>query len=165
MNYSEKIDLLKLKDAFLANMKGRTATKKCVIIPVEDNFIFIGEKGVYLNLTCIELRDKKYQSFVVKLEIPEEIREKMSEDERKAQPIIDGFHSIINDKPSKSKKRQKRNPLLCRLFGHLYEKPVIVIKDGRRNHFYECVRCGRRSYFKRDCELYLINQLFFKNNK
>ena len=78
---------------------------------------------------------------------------------------FDGFHSLIDDKPSKSKKRQKQNPLLCRLFGHLYEKPVIVIKDGRRNHFYECVRCGRRSYFKRDCELYLINQLFFKNDK
>lgn len=99
MNYSEKIDLLKLKDVFLANMKGRTATKKCVIIPVEDNFIFIGEKGVYLNLTCIELRDKKYQSFVVKLEIPEEIREKMSEDECKAQPIIGGLKEIKRREP------------------------------------------------------------------
>ncbi len=100
MNYSEKIDLLKLKDTFMANIKGKNDTKKCIIIPVEDNHIYIGEKGVYLNLTVIELNDKKYQSFIVKVDIPKEIREKMSEEERKSQPIIGGLKEIERREPS-----------------------------------------------------------------
>lgn len=32
-NYGIKIDLLKLKGAFMKNLQGKTATKRCIIIP------------------------------------------------------------------------------------------------------------------------------------
>lgn len=47
-NYSIKIDMLKLNGAFMRNMTGRTATKKCIIIPVDDNpSVYLGEKGCF----------------------------------------------------------------------------------------------------------------------
>ena len=41
-NFSIKTDLLKLKGAFVTNLKGKTATKRCLIIPVDDAGLFIG---------------------------------------------------------------------------------------------------------------------------
>lgn len=35
-NFSIKEDLLKLKGAFITNFKGRTETKRCLVIPVDD---------------------------------------------------------------------------------------------------------------------------------
>lgn len=49
-NFSIKEDLLKLKGAFITNFKGRTETKRCLVIPVDDSGLYVGEKGVYLNL-------------------------------------------------------------------------------------------------------------------
>lgn len=44
-NFGIKIDLLKLKGAFMRNLKGQTATKRCLIIPVDEcDGIFLGEK-------------------------------------------------------------------------------------------------------------------------
>lgn len=60
-NFSIKTDLLKLKGAFVTNLKGKTATKRCLIIPVDDAGLFIGEKGVYLNLTAIEMQNQSTQ--------------------------------------------------------------------------------------------------------
>ena len=33
-NFGMKIDLLKLKGAFLRNLQGKTSTKRCIIIPL-----------------------------------------------------------------------------------------------------------------------------------
>ncbi len=95
-NYSVSIDLLKLKGAFMRNLKGKTATKKCLIIPVEDcDGVFLGKKGCYLNMTAIEMREPKYRdTHCVKVDLPKEQREAMSEEELKAIPILGGLHAI-----------------------------------------------------------------------
>lgn len=41
MNYSIKLNLLKFKNACVVTVKGATATKRGVFIPIEDNNIFI----------------------------------------------------------------------------------------------------------------------------
>ncbi len=56
-NYSIKTDLLKLQGAFVTNIKGKTATKKCLCIPIEGSGLFLGEKGCYLNMTAIEMQN------------------------------------------------------------------------------------------------------------
>lgn len=62
-NYSIKADLLKVKGAFVKDLKGRTgAVKRCLIIPIEDSGMFLGEKGCYLNMTAIEMREARYNS-------------------------------------------------------------------------------------------------------
>lgn len=95
-NYSIKIDLMKVKGAFLMNVKGKNCTKKCICIPVDDNdSLYQGEKGVYMGMTAISMKEARYtDTHVVKPDIPKEIREKMTEEQRKAIPILGGLHEI-----------------------------------------------------------------------
>lgn len=55
-NFGIKIDLLKLKNSFVTNLKGKAATKRCLVIPIDDSGVYLGEKGVHLNLTAVEMR-------------------------------------------------------------------------------------------------------------
>lgn len=59
-NFGIKIDLLKLKNSFVTNLKGKAATKRCLVIPIDDSGVYLGEKGVYLNLTAVEMREQRY---------------------------------------------------------------------------------------------------------
>lgn len=95
-NYGIKIDLLKLKGAFMRNLQGKSATKKCIIIPVDDcDGMFLGEKGCYLNMTAIEMQNPQYtDTHCIKPDIPKEQREAMTDEQRKAIPIIGGLHAI-----------------------------------------------------------------------
>ena len=95
-NYGIKIDLLKLKGAFMRNLQGKSATKKCIIIPVDDcDGMFLGEKGCYLNMTAIEMQNPQYtDTHCIKPDIPKEQREAMTDEQRNALPIIGGLHAI-----------------------------------------------------------------------
>lgn len=96
MNYSARLDLLKIEGAFVTNISGRTATKKCVCIPVgEDNGTFLGEKGCYLNLTAYEMRSPQYgETHYFKADVGKERWQSMSPEERKAMPIVGGLRQI-----------------------------------------------------------------------
>ena len=80
----------------MRNLKGKTATKKCIIIPVEEHQgLYVGEKGCYLNLTAIEMREPKYRdTHCIKPNIPKDEREAMTEEEQRALPILGGLHAI-----------------------------------------------------------------------
>lgn len=95
-NYGIRIDLLKLKGAFVRNIQGKTTAKRCLIIPVDDcDGLYLGEKGCYLNMTAIEMREPKFSdTHCIKVDVPKERRESMTEDERHAVPILGGLHAI-----------------------------------------------------------------------
>lgn len=94
-NYSIKTDLLKLKGAFVTNLRGKTATKRCLIIPVDEAGLFVGKKGVYLNLTAIEMQNPKFsETHCVKVSLDKERYDAMTEEERQAQPIIGGMKQL-----------------------------------------------------------------------
>lgn len=95
-NYGIRIDLLKQKGAFMRNLQGRNATKKCIIIPVDEcDGMFLGEKGCYLNMTAIEMQNPQYSdTHCIKPDIPKEQREAMTEEQRNAIPILGGLHAI-----------------------------------------------------------------------
>lgn len=95
-NYGIKIDLLKLKGAFMRNLKGANETKRCLILPVDDcDGVFLGEKGCYLSLTALELREPQFKdTHCIKVNIPKEKREAMTEEERNAIPILGGLHAV-----------------------------------------------------------------------
>ena len=95
-NYSIKADLLKIKGAFVKDLKGRTgAVKRCLIIPIEDSGMFIGEKGCYLNMTAIEMREARYNdTHYVKVSLPKEQYDAMTEEERNSTPSLGGMHAI-----------------------------------------------------------------------
>ena len=99
-NFSIKTDLLKLGGAFVTNLKGKAATKRCLVIPIDDSRLFLGEKGVYLNLTAVEMREERYgDTHIVKQNLPREVYDTMTEEERKAQPIIGTLRPIEGQAP------------------------------------------------------------------
>lgn len=94
-NYSIKADLLKVKGAFVTNFKGKTATKRCLVIPVDESGMYLGEKGCYLNMTAIEMREARYgDTHCVKVSLPKEQYEAMTEEERSNTPILGGMHAL-----------------------------------------------------------------------
>lgn len=95
-NFGIKIDLLKLKGAFMRNLTGKTVTKCCIIIPVDDNpNIFLGEKGCYLNSVAYEINNPKHaDTHCLMPDLPKEVREQMTEELRNALPIIGNMRPI-----------------------------------------------------------------------
>ena len=95
-NFGIKIDLLKLKNSFVTNL-----TKRCLVIPIDDSGVYLGEKGVYLNLTAVEMREQRYgDTHVLKQSLAKEVYQAMSEEERMARPIFGAL------KPIESQQRQ-----------------------------------------------------------
>lgn len=91
MNYNLKLDFAKLKKVGVANITGKTGNKvKCVVIPVEENNIFLSEKGgIYMDLACFALKEEKYeQSHLIKPSLTKEQRERMTDEEKNAIPIV-----------------------------------------------------------------------------
>ena len=90
MNYNLKIDFAKLNKVGIANIQGKTGKVKCVVIPVEENDIFLSEKGgIYKDFTAIELKEERYgQSHLLKPSVPSEIYKALSEEGKKAIPIV-----------------------------------------------------------------------------
>lgn len=90
-NYNVKVDLGKLKQVAAVNITGRSGVPtKCVVIPVDANSIFLSDKGgMYLDLQAIALKEERYgQSHLLKRSIPKEEWERLSDEEKKSQPII-----------------------------------------------------------------------------
>ena len=104
MNYNVKIDFAKLNKVGVANIQGKTGKVKCVVIPVEENDIFLSEKGgIYKDFTAIEMKEERYgQTHLVKPSIPSERYKAMTEDEKKAIPIV-GALSPIKSKEAEVK--------------------------------------------------------------
>lgn len=96
-NYNVKIDLAKLNKVGATLIKGRSGNSvKCVVIPVEENDIFISEKGgIYLDITAVAMKEERYgQSHLLKRSIPSEKYKAMSDEEKKNQPIIGALSPI-----------------------------------------------------------------------
>lgn len=90
--FTISLNLLKFKNAGTANIKDRSGdTKKCVVIPLDDNpELFQGNSGLYLNLIAFAKTeaDQYGNTHMVKGNLPKDMREKMTKDERFAQPIL-----------------------------------------------------------------------------
>lgn len=90
MKVSARLNLLNLKCS-VVNMKAKSGMMDCLVIPIELNNLFKGEKGVYLDLIAFELANKKADSkdtHLVKQSISKEKREAMSDEELKNMPIL-----------------------------------------------------------------------------
>lgn len=95
-NFGIKIDLLKIKGAFMKNVQGRTQTKRCIIIPVDDDpGIYLGEKCCYLSMVAVELQNPKYEdTHMVKSDIPKDVRELLTEEQRRELPILGNMRPL-----------------------------------------------------------------------
>ena len=89
MNYSISINLSRLAGAVFTNLKGKTATKRCLVIPIDDACLYAGEKGIYMSLVAYEQREAKYgNTHLVKRSLSKAEREAMTDEQLRAMPIL-----------------------------------------------------------------------------
>lgn len=94
-NSSIKVNLLQLQGAFVTNLKGKTATKRCLVIPVDDANLYVGQKGCYLNMTAIEMRNSQYgDTHCVKQNLEKSVYDAMTDEQRRAMPIIGSMRPL-----------------------------------------------------------------------
>lgn len=94
-NFNVKINL-----ALMNGVKTITSKKnneKYVCIPLSDNYIFEGKKGLYLDLTAYSYDGKFGESHFLKNRIPKDIYEKMSEEDKKNTPILGSLSPLEMD--------------------------------------------------------------------
>ena len=93
MNHAIKLNVSKLPQAFRATITGKTTSKECLCIPIEN--LFEGDKGLYLNLTAIELREAKYgQTHMVKIQVDGEEFKAMTDEQKSARPILGSMQPL-----------------------------------------------------------------------
>ena len=94
-NFNVKINL-----ALMNGVKTITSKKdneKYVCIPLSDNYIFEGKKGLYLDLTAYSYDGKFGESHFLKNRIPKDIYEKMSDEDKKNTTIIGSLSPLEID--------------------------------------------------------------------
>lgn len=89
---SGKINLLNLH-AIRKIMPGQLGPVECLVIPIEKNSLFVGDKGVYLDLIAFEIDPSKRKSeskdtHLIKQSFSKEVREKMTDEQIKDLPIL-----------------------------------------------------------------------------
>lgn len=102
-NYGIHFNALKYVNSGVLNIKWRSETKRCLVVPIEDNHLFesVNEDGspkaVYLDLNAFALREPKYeQTHIVKQSLPKEVRESMTKEQLDAMPILGGMKPLVN---------------------------------------------------------------------
>ncbi len=101
-NFAIKIDVQKMQGVFLRNMTSAKTgvTKRIVCIPVDDNpNIYVGEKGIYLNLTANQNRDGQTSQYgdthYVKADVPKEVYERLTDEQKQQLAILGNMHPIV----------------------------------------------------------------------
>ena len=96
-NISGKINLAKLAhvNMELDSSKEKGKKVKGIFIPIEANKLFSGKDGnVYLDLICFDSPNEEYkQTHSIKQSFSKEVREKMSDEEKKSQPFLGSLNA------------------------------------------------------------------------
>jgi hypothetical protein len=93
-----KLNFRQLKHSMMKTPKGN----EVLVIPIKDNFLYQGEKGIYLDIVGFEFEDKTDKQYkdthILKQSFKKEYLESLSEDEKRAIPII-GTARISGSQP------------------------------------------------------------------
>lgn len=89
-----KINLSKLESVLMTKKGKGDKEIEGIFIPIEMNHLFKSEKGnVYLDLIAFEIENPKYDdTHLLKQSLPKEVREAMSDEERKNTAILGGLN-------------------------------------------------------------------------
>lgn len=70
--------------------KGKSGMVKGIFIPLEANKLEKHEKGgIYFNIAAFQMKEpKEYATHIVKQSLPKEVREKMTDEEKNAEPLF-----------------------------------------------------------------------------
>ena len=60
-----------------------------IILPIDANHVFKGEKGMYVDITAIAVANPKFDdTHILKQSLPKEVYEKLSDEDKKKTPIF-----------------------------------------------------------------------------
>lgn len=69
--------------------KAKSGLVECLIIPLASNYLFKGEKGVYLDLAAFELKERKEnKTHLIKQQLPKDVFKAMTDEQKRAMPIL-----------------------------------------------------------------------------
>lgn len=109
-NFKLRLNFAKLANTYASVVNTPNGNKMCVVIPIEENNIYISERGsILLSATAKKLREVKYnETHSITNNIPIEKYRQMSKDERDRLPIIGGLTPIVynNDNNSQQQSTQ-----------------------------------------------------------
>lgn len=93
-NITLKLNLTQFKSVIkpMPNASGKLID--CVVLPIEVNHFFRGEKGVYVDLIAFELKNKKEgmkDTHSLKQSFSKEYLESLTQDEKNALPFLGGL--------------------------------------------------------------------------
>jgi len=90
-----KINLASLTHVIQTAKSGQ----ECIVIPVDTNKLFKSEKGnIYLDIIAFDVKNPaegQKDTHIVKQSLQKEVREKMSEEELNAMPILGNLNANI----------------------------------------------------------------------
>jgi len=94
-----KLNFTQLKHA-VRKMKGESGEMDCLIIPIESNALYRGDKGIYLEMIAFEVKEKKdsKDTHLIKQSFSKEVRKGMTDEQLKSLPIL-GNMRIWDDLP------------------------------------------------------------------
>jgi len=90
-NISMKLNLANLQCVVRAEKTQKGDLIDCLIIPIEGNSLFRGNKGVYLDLIAFPFESKiegNKATHIIKQSLPKEVFQAMSDEQKKSMPII-----------------------------------------------------------------------------
>lgn len=101
MNKNIKINLTAFAGVGTINLTGKSGKpKKCLVIPIEDNHLYEGEKGIYADFIAWEMRERKENgaTHLIKQSLPKEVRDGLTDLEKKALPIFGDLRDAMTEK-------------------------------------------------------------------
>ena len=89
---SGKLNLLNLH-AVVKLMPAQSGLVECLVIPIDKNKLFKGDKGIYLDIVGFEIdlakrKEGSKDTHILKQSFSKEVREAMTEDELRSLPIL-----------------------------------------------------------------------------
>ncbi len=90
-NISIKLNLTQLKSVKKVMKRKDGSQVECLVLPIDSNNLFRGEKGLYIDLTAIEIKNKVGDSkdtHLVKQSFDKETYNAMSDEDKKKLPIL-----------------------------------------------------------------------------
>lgn len=110
-NFSGRINLLKFKNAGTMTIQGRESAKRCVVIPIEDNHLFVSADDSFKAKACYcdfmawenEQPGRYGDTHSIRQSLSKEVREGMSKEELNAIPFLG------NMKPYESPSQQNQS--------------------------------------------------------
>lgn len=97
-NLNIRINLTDFQNSGVVMLQGKTGMKKCVVIPIEENHLYQGNKGVYADFVAWG-NDKlnNGSTHLIKQSLTKELRDAMTEEQRMSQPTFGDVRPMVSE--------------------------------------------------------------------